>query len=224
MQPALCLTVPGLNGSGCEHWQTWAEREIPNCRRVTGIDFHRPVIAAWADAIRQDVKSCSGSVILLAHSFGCLASVMAVADQEVKVCAVVLVAPASPVRFGASGLLSEAEINHGSPPSLLACMPDQPLNTAGLMIASNNDPWLSVDQAVHWSDLWGLRLQVLNNAGHINVDSGFGRWQAVHRLIADLREELSPLPLGRVDQHDLHAKNRFSALAKARRMTREAIQ
>jgi predicted alpha/beta hydrolase family esterase len=40
MQPALCLTVPGLNGSGDEHWQTWAEREIPNCRRVDQHDLH----------------------------------------------------------------------------------------------------------------------------------------------------------------------------------------
>ncbi len=73
-----CITVPGLHGSGPDHWQTWAEKEIPNCRRVSGIDFDKPVIAAWADAIRNNIRDEVGSVILIAHSFGCLASVVAI--------------------------------------------------------------------------------------------------------------------------------------------------
>ena len=223
MKAALCLTIPGLNGSDEDHWQSWAEREIPNCRRVPGIDFDRPVVAAWADAIRQAVKAAPGNVILLAHSFGCLASVMAIADAETKVCAVVLVAPASPTRFSAAGLLP-ANAEEVALQSLLACIPNQALNIPGVLVASSNDPWMSQPDAEQWASVWGLRLVCLENAGHINTASGFGRWPMVHKLIEQLRESMSRVPLGDFEARRPSMKNRFSALIKARRFTRDAIQ
>ena len=36
------LIVPGLHGSGPDHWQSWFERRIPNCVRVVQSD--------WSDA------------------------------------------------------------------------------------------------------------------------------------------------------------------------------
>lgn len=223
MQSALCLTVPGLNGSDEDHWQSWAEREIPNCRRVHGIDFDKPVVAAWADAIRQEVRAAPANVILLAHSFGCLASVMAIADQESKVCALVLVAPASPRRFNAAGLLP-AGADVPDVQTLMACVPSDSLNTPGVVVASSNDPWLSPGDAENWANAWGLRLICLENAGHINTASGFGRWHAVHQLIESLRANTGQLPLGELEPKRTSMKNRFSALMKARRFTRDVLQ
>lgn len=223
MQAALCLTIPGLNGSDENHWQSWAEREIPNCRRVQGINFDKPVVAAWADTIRQAVKAEPGNVILLAHSFGCLASVMAIADAETKVCAVVLVAPASPARFNAAGLITTESSTQASQ-SLLGCIPTRPLNTPGVLIASTNDPWMSLPNAEQWASAWGLRLVCLDNAGHINTAAGFGRWPMVHQLVEKLRDSTARLPLGDFEPRKPSMKNRFSALIKARRFTRDTIQ
>jgi len=215
-----CITVPGLNGSGPDHWQTWAEKEIPNCRRISGIDFNKPVIAAWADAIRNNIRDEAGSVILIAHSFGCLASVVAIADNETKVAGVVLVAPASPQRFSATGLIG---LGHGVSSTLLGAIPSRPLGVPGMLIASSDDPWMKVTHARYWAENWGLRFSCLRNAGHINVESGFGPWPALPHLVHKFREQLQAIPLGQIQAQSQSSKNRFTALSKVRLLTRNSI-
>lgn len=221
MLTPICITVPGLNGSGPNHWQSWAERDIPNCRRVTGIDFQKPVIAAWADAIRQDIKNEPGSVILIAHSFGCLASAVAISDNELKVAGVILVAPASPQRFSATGLIGDDE---SSIQSLLGAIPVKPLGVPGMLIASTNDPWMKVTHAQYWAENWGLKFSWIRNGGHINTESGFGRWTALSDLVRIFRERIVAVPLGELQEQSGPVKNRFSSLVKIRQLTRESIE
>ncbi|QTQ37759.1 RBBP9/YdeN family alpha/beta hydrolase [Aromatoleum petrolei] len=102
------LIVPGFHGSGPDHWQTWLERRLPDARRVRGVDWEAPVLARWAAAVRREIDESAHSVWLVAHSFGCLASVVAAADRPERVAAALLVAPADPARFGPLGLLEEA--------------------------------------------------------------------------------------------------------------------
>jgi len=217
----VCITVPGLHGSGPNHWQSWAEKEIPACRRVTGIDFDKPVIAAWADAIRKNIRDEAGSVILIAHSFGCLASIVAIADHETKVAGVILVAPASPQRFSATGLILDDSM---APATLLNCLPAVPLGVPGVVIASTNDPWMKITHAQYWAETWGLKFTWLRNAGHINAESGFGRWQPLAQLVKTFREQIAVTPLGDVQDQTGPVKNRFSTLAKLRHITRESIE
>ncbi len=40
------LIVPGYHGSGPGHWQSWLEGELPEARRVTGIDWDEPLAGA----------------------------------------------------------------------------------------------------------------------------------------------------------------------------------
>jgi len=216
----VCITVPGLNGSGPDHWQSWAEKEIPDCRRVTGIDFDKPVIAAWADAIRKNIRDEAGSVILIAHSFGCLASIVAIADNETKVAGVILVAPASPQRFSATGLILGDTLSQNT---LLGCLPANPLGVPGVVIASTDDPWMKITHAQYWADAWGLRFTWLRNAGHINAESGFGRWSSLTRLIQNLRRHWSFVPLGSIDNENQTNKQKFTALARVRQLTRKSL-
>lgn len=216
-----CITVPGLNGSGPGHWQTWAEGVIPDCRRVRGIDFDKPVIAAWADAIRNNIRSEAGSVILVAHSFGCLASVVAIADQETKVAGVILVAPASPLRFSATGLVGDQSVASGT---LLDSIPSRPLGVPGIVIASTDDPWMKITHAQYWADAWGLRFQWLREAGHINSESGYGPWPGIAQVAKSLRDQVSAVPLGNLQDHSGPVKNRFSTLARLRQITRESLE
>jgi len=215
-----CITVPGLNGSGPDHWQTWAEQEIPDCRRVSGISFDKPVIAAWADAIRKNIRDEPGSVILIAHSFGCLASVVAIADNETKVAGVVLVAPASPQRFSATGLIHDNALPSST---LMSHIPSKPLGVPGMLIASTDDPWMKITHSQYWADSWGMRFSWIRNAGHINVDSGYGPWPALPHLVQKFREQLLSIPLGQIQAQSQSSKNRFTALSKIRLLTRNSI-
>ena len=47
------------------------------------------------------------------------------------------------------------------------------------VLASTNDPWLSVDKAYQLAEAWGSEIHVLGAVGHINVESGFGPWPEI---------------------------------------------
>ena len=79
------LIVPGFHGSGPTHWQSWFEAHLPDARRVIGIDWEAPVLARWAGAVRDAIDRAPGPVWVVAHSFGCLASVVAAADRPERV-------------------------------------------------------------------------------------------------------------------------------------------
>lgn len=46
------LIMPGYQGSGPDHWQSWLEAQLPGARRIKGIDWGAPVLARWAAEVR----------------------------------------------------------------------------------------------------------------------------------------------------------------------------
>lgn len=95
-----------------------------------------------------------GTLTLVAHSFGCLASLYAARQLPEKVSSLFLVAPADPDLLG----VQEALINH-------------PAAVAGRIIASSNDPWMPLDRVCFWSQRWRLPLSLLGPLRHINAES-----------------------------------------------------
>ena len=64
------LFIPGLGGSGPDHWQTrWADR-LSTGRVVEQTEWHRPLREDWVSTIRAAVEACARPVILVAHSLG----------------------------------------------------------------------------------------------------------------------------------------------------------
>lgn len=51
------------------------------------------------------------------------------------------------------------------------------------MFVSDNDPWISVDEAQKIAAHYNVPLEILHNAGHINADSGFGKWETIEKLV-----------------------------------------
>ena len=123
------LIVPGLHGSGHDHWQTWFERQIPDCIRVMQSDWSEPDLPKWSAKLRRELSRAPGRVYVVAHSFGCLAAVQAAFDYRESIDGLMLVAPADPARFGLS-----------------AAIPERPLGVPSVVIASTNDPWMSFRQ------------------------------------------------------------------------------
>ena len=106
---ASTLIVPGLHGSGPAHWQSWLEALLPDARRVHQDDWSCPALPAWAERVTAEIDHAHGPVLLVAHSFGCLASVVAAARRPQRVAGLLLVAPADPDKFGvAAALLLDA--------------------------------------------------------------------------------------------------------------------
>lgn len=212
------LIVPGLGNSGPDHWQTWLEGQCPEARRVRNIDWGAPVLARWATEVRREVDEAAGVVWLVAHSYGCLASVVAAADRPDRVAGLLLVAPPDPQRFTAFGLRDGRDMpGHGG---LGEWIPATPIGVPSLVVASRDDPWASFDCTAHWADCWGSLLIDAGQAGHINVDSGHGPWPAGLALLHGLRESYTGLPLGCIDEDKLSHRGKRGALARLRHRTR----
>lgn len=180
------VTVPGFHGSDDKHWQSWLERQLPNSERVRGIDWEQPQIFTWANAIEKHIDAAPNPVILVAHSFGCLASSLVTSRRPEKVAGLILVAPASPQRFSLTGPIS---IDSRPQKDISGFLPNR-LDTLGLLIASQNDPWMRFSQAEQFSHQWGLTLHDAGYAGHINSDAGYGEWPLIEELVLALQVSL----------------------------------
>jgi predicted alpha/beta hydrolase family esterase len=176
------LTVPGLHGSGPQHWQSRWEQRFSDWQRVSQTDWARPSLHLWAEKVGQHVASARrvapGGAILVAHSFGCLASIHHAQQEPEGIAGMLLVAPADPDKFGVAQLL-----------------PTHRLPFPTLLVASRDDPWMAQRTAFSWGTVWGSELVDAGSLGHINADSGLGDWPEGLRLLGRLAQRIAPKPL-----------------------------
>jgi predicted alpha/beta hydrolase family esterase len=218
------LIVPGYQGSGEGHWQQWLHARWPGSALLTGVDWDRPVLAHWAERIRDEIARAHAPLWIVAHSFGCLASVVAAADRPQSVAGLLLVAPADPARFHLLGLGTHTD-RRLEVHSLADVLPLVGLQVPGLVLASRDDPWMPLSEARRWASLWQLPLQDLGAAGHVNTASGFGPWPQLLQILARWHADLQPGTDQTIPgiQHRM-SRGRGSALAHVRRHTRRQLE
>ena len=216
------LIVPGYRGSGESHWQSWLHRELVGSRVLSGVSWHEPVLADWAERVREEIARAPAPLWIVAHSFGCLATVIAVADRPQNVAGVILAAPADPQRFHLLGL-GRVDDRRLAVKTLADVLPAKALGVRGVLVASENDPWMSVPAAQQWAHDWELAIVNAGAVGHINAESGFGPWPGVLDLLAVLQSEsvTAQVPVVSAPQH--MQRGRGGALARVRRHTREQL-
>ena len=158
------VIVPGWRNSGPGHWQSlWAERLKGSVRvQMPEEDWLRPQRSVWVAAMARTILAQNGPVVLAAHSLGCIASTHLPSEVARRIRGALLVAPANPER---RSVLSD-----------FAPVPYQPLPYRSVVVASSNDPHCSVRTAGAYARSWGSEVVRLQNAGHINVESGHGEW------------------------------------------------
>jgi|SRR5690606_22639640 len=174
------LIVPGWYGSEEEHWQSHWERSLPQASRVHQKDWVNPNLTDWVEALDQHIRQISGQVILVAHSLGCITVVhwaqTANAAQAAKVAGALLVAPADVERPNCPAALT------GFAPIPLKALP-----FPSVLVGSSNDSAATAERAYRFGQAWGSKVTILANAGHINVKSGHGPWQAGYRYLYQLQ-------------------------------------
>lgn len=172
------VIVPGLGGSGPEHWQTrWAAR-LSTARRVEQADWDLPDRGSWVEAVVAEVAACRRPVLLVAHSLG----VVTVAHA----------APAFPAdRVRGAFLVALPDIERPDTAADLHAfspIPREPLAFPSLLVASRNDPYGSYERAEDFSYSWGSALVDAGESGHINTESGHGPWpEGLMRLAGFLK-------------------------------------
>lgn len=169
------LIIPGWSSSGPDHWQSRWQRGMSTARRVEQKDWIRPNVKAWTDVILLAIAEARLPPVLVAHSLGVAAVVHAARRiPQGLVAAAFLVAPAD-VDNAASWPVTEGETfdaaQSGFGPLPLARLP-----FPATLVASNNDPYCTLERAHSLASAWGANLVEAGSAGHINSASGHGPW------------------------------------------------
>lgn len=168
------LIVPGLRNSGPVHWQSLWQLKHPEYVRVMQRDWDAPRLSDWTFALDRAIRAACGRVLLVAHSFGCLAAIKRIAARADDVAGALLVAPADPEKFGLGDALPRAA-----------------LDVPTVLVASRNDPWLAFEKARALARRLGSGCVDLGAAGHVNGDSGYGPWPAGERLLEKLAAQIA---------------------------------
>lgn len=164
------LIVPGWQGSAAEHWQSHWQRSLPHSARVVQADWLNPLREDWVAELERSIAADPRPVILVAHSLGCItvAHWAAQAPLELlrRVRGALLVAPADVQRTNCPQALRN-----------FAPIPRHPLPFASQLVGSDNDSAASAARALELARDWGSEATILSGAGHINVKSGYRRWE-----------------------------------------------
>jgi serine hydrolase len=176
MNDAPVLILPGLHNSGPEHWQSRWESAHPEFRRVMQDDWDNPRCADWVARLDAAVAATPGAV-LVAHSSSCaLVARWADASGAPQVSGALLVAPSDP----------EAA-SYPAGPTGFAPMPLRPLPFQSIVVASSDDPYVTLVRAHTFAQAWSSRFVSVGAAGHINSQSGLGDWPIGFALLQELR-------------------------------------
>ena len=180
------LIVPGLDGSGPDHWQTCWERRLARCQRVQMGDWAFPERSKWILRLDHEIRRSPAAVLIAAHSLGALAVAWWAKERwslgcQERVIGALLVAP------------PDVERGHGSARMAgFAPIPRGLLPFPTLLVASRNDPYASFEASNRFAAMWGSTLVDAGALGHIDASSGIGEWTDGVRLLASLVPEADP--------------------------------
>ena len=174
--PAKILIVPGLYGSGLEHWQSQWEKQHPEFSRVEQANWNTPVCDDWVGSLDAAVRNENDNVILVGHSLGSVLIVHWASRYGRRIVGALLVAPSD----------TEASSFPKSTTGF-STIPTCRLPFPSTVVASTDDPYISTERVTTLAEAWGSKAVSLGPHGHITVSDGFGPWPEGIQYIAELQ-------------------------------------
>jgi predicted alpha/beta hydrolase family esterase len=172
------IIIPGIGNSGPAHWQSHWERTDLSAQRIRPASWDQPDCNDWIAALDDAVARSEAPRFLIAHSLGCLlVAIWAARPSRARVDGALLVGvpdpdgPAFPAERAAS----------------FRKVPLQALPFPALMVASENDPYASLNYSRGRAREWGCDFVNAGALGHINEDSGLADWPQGAQLLAAFR-------------------------------------
>jgi predicted alpha/beta hydrolase family esterase len=188
----LCLTLPGLDGSGPDHWQSRWERDRPNVERVDLGSWSQPSRNMWVARLERAIAQARGPVVLVAHSLSChlVAWWASLAGEAAArpVAGAMLVAPSDLDRVSLDRRIAEFA---PSPRGIL------PFPT--VVVASRNDPWCEMGRARAMAGNWLAALCDAGDVGHVNDHAGVGDWREGQIVLDRLLDHVCARDARRLD-------------------------
>lgn len=179
------LIIPGLGGSGPEHWQSLWQARMPDAVRVEQADWDRPDRAGWIVALDAAVAAAKEPPVLVAHSLSCALVAHWAAAHRRPVHGALLVGPAD----------VDSDTHTPAEAHVFRPMPLAPLPFPTIVAASRDDPYVAFERSRAFASAWDAELVDAGKAGHINPAAGYGEWLAGERLLARLTQLKAGNPL-----------------------------
>ncbi len=181
------LIVPGLRDHVERHWQTLLAAELPKVRSVAPMGRTELDCAARVEAIEREAQAIEGPMIIVAHSAGTLMVAHWAARTTRPLAGALLAVPPDFERPMPAGYPSVAALQAGG----WLPVPRKRLPFPSIVAASRNDPLADYERVAALAADWGSALVDLGAVGHLNPDSGYGRWDGalhwINRLAANAR-------------------------------------
>ena len=166
--------VPGLGGSGPDHWQTYFETTGDNFQRIIQQDWDAPDIDKWIATIEAALSGYDPeTIILVGHSLGCPTIAQWASLSEKKIKGALLVAPPDLEFFQKKSNMT-----------LFKSLPTDKINFPTIVVASTNDHWSGIQKAEFYAAHWGSVFINIGDAGHINDVSGYGKWDEGLKILS----------------------------------------
>src|SRR4051794_6111783 len=172
------VLVPGWNGSGDDHWQTWLEERLHEdgreTRRPAFADVDHPDLGEWLAALRGALADLpADGYDVVAHSLGAVLWLHHVADpgDAPRAARVALVSPPSP-------RTDIAEIAEFFPPPMDVDTVRRGADGT-VLVSGDDDPNLPEGVAAAYGLPLKMPTTMIPGGGHLNTESGYGEWPAV---------------------------------------------
>ena len=174
------LILPGWQDSGPEHWQGIWLKKYPNAIKVMQRDWMNAKKDEWVAILNEYIEKYKGTdIILVGHSLACPAIAFWAKEY----------APKTSVKIKGALLVCPSDTEMDDFPKEMqgfSPIPLNPLPFKTIVVASENDPWVSIARAEYFADHWGAELVNVGPHGHINTDTGFGDWPEGEKLLSEL--------------------------------------
>ncbi|MFK5938164.1 MAG: alpha/beta hydrolase [Sulfurimonas sp.] len=171
------LLLHGWGGSDDPHWQSWLAGELAkDYGKVSFLrfsDVDAPKLDVWLSELKKELEDFKPDIVICHSLANTLWFHLCNSAKMQNVEKLYLVAPPSLT-------CSTEEIQEFFP--LKA--PKNLHAKEVLLVTSTNDPYLTQEEALKLQKTLNIKRKVIQNAGHINADSGFGEW-------AWIKEQLS---------------------------------
>jgi len=180
MNQTTILILPGWQDSGTEHWQNFWLKKFPNAVKVEQKDWMYAKKDDWVKTLNEFIEKYQNkNIILVGHSLACATIAHWAKDYK----------PKSSINIRGALLVSASDMEAADLPKEItgfSPMPLQKLPFKTIVVASKDDPYVTMERAKYFADCWGAKLVDIGSHGHINSASGLGEWSQGQEILNKL--------------------------------------
>ena len=161
------LILHGLGGSDFPHWQAHLAADLIKENYVVSFpafpNRDNPDLNEWKEFLKKELEHFKPDYVVC-HSLANVLWFHVCDELDIKLKKLMLVAPVSRNR-----VVEAASSFYPYP------IPNDLKSVEVIMASSTNDPYMSVEEAIGLSSKLNIGNKIMENAGHINAASGFGK-------------------------------------------------